>query len=579
VQVRTSSAPALLLALISGLSACRGADAGAPEPRAAPDPAPAAASDPSAVPAVPGGLDGRVLGNRFAYIPAQCYTVTQERPGAPVHNPCYACHVRSQAPNFVDDGRLQLAFDFPGRAGENPWRNLFEPPVARAPRWSDAETLAYVRAGNYFDGSGQIALARRLAALPRAWDGQGDGRWDGYVPDAWFRFDGAGWDSRPDGTPTGWRAFAYAPFPGTFFPTNGSADDVLIRLDPAFRQDAAGRDSRLVYTLNLAVVEALISRADVPVDPVDEKALGADIDLDGRLGRATRVAFRAPAGSRARIHYIGKARAGETDGRFPIQPGLFPLGTELLHSVRYLDVTAAGEVTLAPRMKELRYAKKVRWLSPADLKAKAAADTVEQTESADGVITFLWQFDRGVYNAQGWLWQGFIEAADGSLRPQSYEESATCVGCHGEIGATTDSVFSFPRKLGAAAPARGWFHWTQHGLRGLPEPRRRDGRYEYTTYLAENGAADELRENREVLAAFFDAAGAPRPERLERLHADMASLLLPSPARALDLDRAYRAIVREQSFAAGRDPVLAPARNVHRHVQAGEKTGVAKAVE
>jgi hypothetical protein len=246
--------------------------------------------------------------------------------------------------------------------------------------------------------------------------------------------------------------------------------------------------------------------------------------------------------------------------------------------VRYLDVGAGGEVTMAARMKELRYMKKVRWLTPADLKAKAAADTVEQTESADGVMTFLWQFDRGIYNGQGWLLQGFIEAADGSLRPQSYEESVTCAGCHGQIGATTDGVFSFARKLGAGAPARGWFHWTQHGLRGLPEPRRRDGRYEYTLYLQQNGAADELRENHDVEAAFFDADGAPRRERVAELHADIATLLLPSPARALDLDRAYRAIVRAQTFAAGRDTVLAPARNVHRHVHAGDKTGVPTAV-
>jgi hypothetical protein len=50
----------------------------------------------------------------------------------------------------------------------------------------------------------------------------------------------------------------------------------------------------------------------------------------------------------------------------------------------------------------------------------------------------------------------------------------------GEIGATTDGMFAFARKLGAGAPARGWFHWSQHGLRGLPEPRRKDGRFEYT---------------------------------------------------------------------------------------------------
>jgi hypothetical protein len=56
----------------------------------------------------------------------------------------------------------------------------------------------------------------------------------------------------------------------------------------------------------------------------------------------------------------------------------------------------------------------------------------------------------------------------------------------------------------------------------------------------------------------------------------MTALLLPSAARALDLDRAYGAIVREQSFTAGREAVLAPSRNVQRRVRVGEKTGVEK---
>jgi hypothetical protein len=541
---------------------------------------PGAPAGPAGAPPVPGGMQAGTLANRFAYIPPQCYTMTREAPGGAVHNPCYACHMKSVAPNFVDDADLQKEFSIPGAAATNAWRNLFDPPVARAHRVADADLLAYVRTSNYFDAGGRIALARTLGALPAAWDGQGDRRWDGYTPDAWFRFDARGFDHAPDGRATGWRAFAYTPFLGTFFPTNGSMDDVLIRLDPALREDAAGHPDQAVYELNLAIVEALIRRADVAIDPIDETRFGADVDLDGVIGRASRVAFRAPPAGASRapaMHYVGRARAQQDAGTLPLEPGLMPLGTEMLHSVRYLDVGADGEVTMAARMKELRYAKKVRWLGPADLRAKAAADTVEQNESADGWRQFLWQFDRGIYNGQGWLLQGFIEAADGSLRPQSYEESVPCVGCHGEIGATTDSLFAFARKLGkpgSDAPARGWFHWSQHDLRGIAEPRRRDGRYEYTLYLTANGAGDELRENGEVVARFFDQRGAPRDDAFRRLHGDIATLLLPSAARALDLDRAYLAIVREQSFAAGRDAVLAPSRHVHRRLSAGEKTGV-----
>jgi hypothetical protein len=480
----------------------------------------------------------------------------------------------------VDDADLQLSFALPAAAAANPWRNLFAPPIARAAPVSDRDVLSYVRESNYFDPSGGITLARVLRALPPQWDSDHDGRWNGYIPDAWFHFDERGFDRAADGRATGWRAFAYAPFLGAFFPTNGAMDDVLIRLDPALREDAAGKADERVYAVNLAVVETLISRADVAIEPVDERALGRDLDLDGRLGRAVRVAFRAPQPGRAAgMHYVGRAGALQDRGEFPLGPGLFPLGTEFLHSVRYIDVGARGQVAIAARMKELRYAKKVRWLTPADLKARAAAEVTEQAESADGVLQFLWQFDRGIYNDQGWLLQGFIEAADGHLRPQSYEESLACVGCHGEIGATTDSMFAFARKLGRGTPSQGWFHWTQHDLHGIPEPRRRDGRYEYSFYLANNGAADDLRENHEAWERFFDAGDALKPAALEKLHTDVSVLLLPSAARALDLDRASMAIARAQAFAAGREPVLSPTQHAHQRAPVDEKTGVALAVD
>jgi len=537
----------------------------------------------ASAPPVPGGMTDRALANRYAYIPPQCYTKTKEGAGQKARNPCYACHGQSEPPNFVEDADLQLRWSFPAAAAANYWTNLFDPPVARAPRESDENVLAYVRHRNYVDEDGTIPLARTLAALPPEWDGAGDGKWDGYIPDAWFSFDDQGFDHRPDGALTGWRAFAYYPFLGTFFPTNGSFDDVLVRLDPMLREDRDGHDDARTYAINLAIVEALVSRADVSIEPVDEKAFGVDLDLNGSLGRATRVAFdpeTGVSGARSgRMHYVGRANQEEQTGQFPIAVGLFPLNTEFLHSVRYLDIAPDGAVAMAPRMKELRYAKKARWFGHADLKAHAASELVEQTESADGVVQMIWQFDRGVYNNQGWLLQGFIEASDGSLRPQSYEESVYCAGCHGEIGKTTDSIFSFPRKLGRDSRAHGWFHWTQRDLRGLPEPRGRDGQYEYTRYLRENGAGDELRENTEVLNRFFDERGALRPADVARLRKDISYLLLPSAARALDLDRAYRAIVREQTFTRGRDAVLAPSTHVYATAPRGEMTGIEHAVD
>ena len=522
-------------------------------------------------------MTDRVLHNRFAYIPPQCYTATQIGNGRAA-NPCYVCHARSVAPNYVDDLELQRSLNLPAAAADNPWPNLFAPAIGRAPAIDDAALLAYVRASNYFDDSGRITLAARLAALPAEWDGDGDAHWGGFIPDAWFHFDERGFDHRPDGSLSGWRAFAYYPLPGGFIPSNGSIGDGLIRLDQALRQDAAGESDPQVVELNLAIVEALIARRDVAIDAADETRYGVDLDLDGKLGNAQRVAFdtdsRAPS---TRMHYVGRARALEAAGRFPIAPGLFPVGTEFLHTLRYLDLGPDGRVTMAARMKELRYAKKVRWFGYADLQAHAQAETIELQESASGALPVLWEFDRGIYNRQGWLLQGFIEAQNGTLRPQTYEETAFCVGCHGGVGATTDSMFSFARKL--PDPARGYFHWTQRDLRGVPEPRRADGAFEYSLYLQQNRAGDEFRDNPELIARFFDARAAPRPERMRELHADIATLLMPSPARALALDRAYRAVVQEQSFARGRDAVLAPSQHVQRRVQVLGSTGIRQPVQ
>ena len=67
-----------------------------------------------------------------------------------------------------------------------------------------------------------------------------------------------------------------------------------------------------------------------------------------------------------------------------------------------------------------------------------------------------------------------------------------------------------------------------------------------------------------------------RPE-LARLRDDVSRLLLPRARRALDLDRAYRAIVVSQSFARGREVVLTPNSQVYARVPLGEPTGVSLA--
>jgi hypothetical protein len=237
-------------------------------------------------------LRSRVPKNPFAFIPPQCYTRTQDADGT-VHNLCYACHVNSAAPNYVDDGDLQTLYDFPEPALVNHWTNLF---VDRRPTiagQTDAEILRYVRADNYHDLKGEPALLDRLAQPPAGWNINGDRVWSGYRPDVYFRFDGAGYDLDPDGRRDGWRAYGYMPLPGAFWPANGSADDVLIRLPAAFREREDGGADWTVYETNLAIVEALVKREDVPLPPTDERPLGVDLDRDGKL--ATRAASPTPS--------------------------------------------------------------------------------------------------------------------------------------------------------------------------------------------------------------------------------------------------------------------------------------------
>ncbi|WP_205632931.1 hypothetical protein [Enhygromyxa salina] len=515
----------------------------------------------------------RVAANASAYIPSQCYADTIDADGG-VHNPCFACHHDGWRPNFVADGSVQLAYDLPDPALTNPWTNLRVDRSAAIAATDTAELLRYVRDSNYREGDA-LLLADRLATPPSAWDPNGDGVWSGYTPDAWFEFDQRGFDRSPDGTATGWRAYAFRPMPGAFFPTNGgSLGDALIRLPPVFRRNARGTESLEVYELNLAILEALITRADVVIDPTSERPLGVDLDGDGSLGTATRIRFQwAPLRGQT-MRWVGAAGVAQDQGEIGLAAGLFPVGTELLHSVRYLDVTQTEQVVMAPRMKELRYARKRSALSYSELDEAAAEDAKQRIDFPDRVRDVIGQLERGVDNGIGWVYQGFIEDAGGQLRPQTVEETMFCVGCHSGVGATDDGIYSFGRKLGAQAPGRGWIHAAaDHGYR-VGDHTRADGLGEYATYLIHNGAGDDFRANQELLARFFDERGEPQREIIDALAQDVTPLLIPSPARALALDAAYRLVVQEQSFVLGRDAVLAPTPNLHTELAPAQPTGI-----
>ena len=514
----------------------------------------------------------KYLKHPSAYIPSMCYTKTIDKNNK-AHNPCFACHVKNTPPNFVlNDDILQTAYLFPQPASVNPFKNLFKDFSKRVAQISDKEILEYIDKSNYLDENENIILAKKLANLPKEWDYDGDGKWSGYIPDCYFNFDKDGFDRDKKNKPTGWVAFAYMPFLGTFWPTNGSTDDVLIRLSKAFRTNTKdGEFNATIYKVNLAIVESLIKRADIPIPKVNEKKLGVDLDKDGKLSFATKIKYDwAPLKNRF-MYYVGYAKKLQKEGKIHLAAGLYPEGTEFLHSVRYIRPLKNGEITLSNRMKELRYAKKLQWLNYATLKNKGLANYQEKDLSPDELEVFSGNIEIGIYNKLGWVYQGFIEDKNGNLRPQSYEESLNCIGCHSGVGVITDSTYAFPRKLNNYK--YGWYHWSEKYLKNVPEFQYINKTYEYSNYLKLNNSGNEFRTNEEVIKKFFNSDGSIKQEAIEKLHKDVSYLLYPSYKRAIMLNKAYKALVETQTFIDGKVAHIKPLKNVYKEVPPEKKTG------
>lgn len=510
-----------------------------------------------------------------AYISQMCYTKTLDDQGK-AHNPCFSCHNQNKTPNYVmGDAELQAAYDFPEPALENPFLNHFKDFTPIIEKISDQEIIEYINTDNYLNENNEIILAKKLSDVPSEWDYDNDGEWTGYLPDCYFNFDEHGMDRDPNGNYTRWAAFGYYPFLGTFWPTNGSTDDVLIRLDGPFAQLNEDGDFNLtVYRVNLAIVEAMIKEKNVAIDPVDEKALGVDLDKNGDLGVASEIVYEWAPLEKKYMHYAGYAKTLQEAGTVHLARGLYPENTEFLHSVRYIQCAEDCDVGIVKRMKELRYAKKLYWLTYATLQNKGLADLQEKSLDPDLLEVFKGNMESGLGNTLGWIYQGFIEDKYGDLRPQSYEETVNCMGCHSGLSVTVDSTFVFPRKLDSAtAFQRGWYHWTQKGIEGLAEPKLADGTYEYTNYLQQNDYGDEFRANDEVKAKFFLADGTLDSEAVAQLHEDISYLLIPSRARAMKLNKGYKALVETQRFFDGKAAHAEPFANVHDAVESGESTG------
>ena len=470
----------------------------------------------------------RTAYNPEAIIPPQCYTRTAGR-----FNPCYVCHQREipGRENVMNDDDLQVAYSFSDVGMTNHWRNLFEDRSAEIGAVSDDEIRAWVDDDNYSALAPRLQQAGFVGWIP---DLDGLERGAAAFDEQGFARDGSHWV-----------AFNYKPFPSTFWPTNGSTDDVMIRLPIRFRTDTGGNHSRDVYLANLAILEAGIKGLDsITVPRVDERRAGADLDGDGRLGVAERIVE-----PRA---YVGSAANEFRDTH------LYPAGTEFLHTVRYLGIAEDGEIGASRRMKEVRYMRK------SVAYAKQVYARQYELEAHEKELGNMPQYvhlgDHGLDNKFGWSLQGFIEDRHGELRAATYEETLFCMGCHTSVGVTIDKTFGFPRKVDGAPG------WGYIDLKGMPDaPSFGEDRGEIAVYLERVGGGGEFRSNPEMFARWFNADGTVARERVAEA-ADVYALVAPSVERALTLNKAYRAIVLEQDYIYGRDAMPEPPANVYTHI-------------
>lgn len=478
-------------------------------------------------------IKGRVY-SKEAVIPPQCYTKTEGR-----FNPCMTCHQTyledKWRPNYMMDAHLQGDYSFSDIGTTNHWKNLFVDRREMIAKISDDFILDYIGQDNYqplkqslekMDFKGFIPQLENYANPAKAFDAQG------------FAKDGSHWV-----------AFNYKPLPSTFWPTNGSTDDVLVRLPAQFRQDTKGQYSRDVYMTNLALLEMAIQRLDKTTLPeVNEKAIGVDLNGDGELTKTDTLIKRG--------HYVGQAN------QEPLRDMLYPKDIEFLHSVRYVGVNDKGDVFPSTRMKELRYMKKEHFKSVPQIHSSYENERLEKIE--ENLPSYPRMGDKGLANSMGWLVLGFIEGERGELRPQTFEETSFCMGCHTSVGTTIDQTFAFPRKV---TGKEGWKYMDLKGMKDVANLGAKKG--EILDYLTRVGGGDEFRQNDEMLLKWFDEKGQPKVDEIQK--ADVYELITPSRERALKLNKAYYTIVQKQNYIFGRDANITPAKNVYQEVDNDSK--------
>ncbi len=466
--------------------------------------------------------------NPESVIPPQCYTKTNGK-----NNPCYACHQSydnsENRPNQMGDGTLQGNYEFSDVGLTNSWKNLFVDRRELIAGISDEAILDYIGEDNY-TASTANGLPAEMQIKQLSYPAKAFGE-HGIANDG-----------------SGWVAYNYKPFPSTFWPTNGSTGDAMIRLPEAFQQ-RKGEYSEDVYLANLTLLEmALKDVNSLAVPQLNEQTIGMDLNGDGALSEAITHIQR-------QIHYVGDA----SDIELSYQ--LYPQGTELLHTVRYIGVDDEGQIYNAPRMKEVRYMQKALFRSKESLASAYYAEAKDKAFEKLPQTRYLSE-EKGIDNGFGWTLNAYIEDAQGQLRPQHQQELAFCNGCHKTVGSTFDQTFSFARKVPGA---KGWGYINLHEIDDVPNINEQEG--EFLTYMKRVGGGDEFRQNAEMLARWFNADGELNEAKVKQANS-VYELITPSPERALALNKAYQTIVKEQSYLFGRDATITEATNVLSEIDA-----------
>jgi hypothetical protein len=370
--------------------------------------------------------------NEEPSIPAQCWIET----GYGTQNACLYCHTDYLADighgNAFPLGEDQILYSFPSPdLNKVLWRNTIFPQEISARlkeegiALPDPEDVDYVRHDNWqpaFDkarSTGTIGWLNPVAddfllfpALnPRhlfpynETDPTGNGTHGFVDKDGFVRDEKSGF--------TGWRAVNFFPY-GIFTPLSGSVSGIYVRLPEPF-MTRGNQFSRTVYENNLNLLETNIKNRPM-----------------------------------ARNHYWGDA------SQIPVKRGFFPVGTEFAHPLHYVDLNADGESghtldgvagltgpvfefpgTRSRRIKEMRYMYKYKEVGIEDITEEAHYESVVIGHEGHGWVD----------NNAGWVLAGYIENRQGDLRPQTTEEMMQCIGCHGKVGNTVDSIWSFQRKL------------------------------------------------------------------------------------------------------------------------------------